>query len=140
VQLPHARQIEATLATGNQRDQQELARFYLDRARRLYEQEHDREALDELRRTLFLSPYHAEAHLLLGRIYLRGGRVREAIDALKISLWSDETAEAHAALAQAHLDASDLELARTGATRALTLDAQSAEAKRVLDEIARDAR
>jgi tetratricopeptide (TPR) repeat protein/TolB-like protein len=135
VELPHARQIEATLATGNQRDQQELARFYLDRARRLYEQEHDRDALDELRRTLFLSPYQAEAHLLMGRIYLRGGRVREAIDALNISIWSSETADAHAALAQAHFDARDLELARTEATRALTLDAQSAEARHVLEQL-----
>jgi len=135
VELPHARQIEATLATGSQRDQQELARFYLDRARRLYEQEHDRDALDELRRTLFLSPYQAEAHLLMGRIYLRGGRVREAIDALNISIWSRETADAHAALAQAHFEARDLELARTEATRALTLDAQSAEARHVLEQL-----
>jgi tetratricopeptide (TPR) repeat protein len=135
VELPRARQIEATLATGNQRDQQELARFYLDRARRLYEQDHDRDALDELRRALFLSPYQAEAHLLMGRIYLRGGRVREAIDALNISIWSSETAEAHAALAQAHFEARDLELARTEATRALTLDAQSAEARHVLEQL-----
>ena len=43
VELPHSRTIEETLATSGQRDQQELARFYLDRARRLYEQENDRE-------------------------------------------------------------------------------------------------
>jgi tetratricopeptide (TPR) repeat protein len=137
VELPRARQIEGTLATGNQRDQQELARFYLDRARRLYEQEHDREALDELRRTLFLSPYQADAHLLLARIHLRGGRVRDAIDALNISIWSNETAEAHAVLAQAHFDARDLELARGEATRALVLDPQSVEAKRILEQLAK---
>src|SRR5262245_18890183 len=133
VELPRARQIETTLATSNQRDQQELARFYLDRARRSFAEEHDRDAIDEIRRTLFLSPYQAEAHLLLARIYLRGGRVRDAIEALKISIWSNETAEAHAVLAQARLDARELELARTEATRALTLDSQSAEARRVLD-------
>jgi tetratricopeptide (TPR) repeat protein len=137
VELPRARQIEGTLATGSQRDQQELARFYLDRARRLYEQEHDREALDELRRTLFLSPYQADAHLLLARIHLRGGRVRDAIDALNISIWSNETAEAHAVLAQAHFDARDLELARGEATRALVLDPQSVEAKRILEQLAK---
>ncbi len=27
----------------------------------------------ELRRAVFLSPYEAEAHLLIGRIHLRGG-------------------------------------------------------------------
>ena len=87
-----------TLAVSGQRDQQELARFYLDRGRRLFEQENDREAMAELNRALYLSPYLAEAHLLLGRSHLRSGRAREAIDALKISLWSAETAEAHVAL------------------------------------------
>jgi tetratricopeptide (TPR) repeat protein len=134
VELPRARRVEATLATGNQRDQQELARFYYDRARRLFDQEQDREAIDELRRTLFLSPYQADAHLLLARIYLRGGRVRDAIDALNISIWSNETAEAHAVLAQAHFEAQNLELAKTEAARALALDPQSAEAKHVLDQ------
>lgn len=137
VELPRARQIEATLATGNQRDQQELARFYLDRARRLYEQEHDRDALDEIRRTLFLSPYQADAHLLLARIYLRGGRVRDAIDALHISIWSNETAEAHAVLAQAHVEARELDLARSEASRALALDPASADARRVLDQLSK---
>lgn len=137
VELPRARRVEAALATGNQRDQQELARFYFDRARRSFEQEQDREALDELRRTLFLSPYQADAHLLMARIYLRSGRVRDAIDALKISLWSNETAEAHAVLAQAHVEAHDLEAARLEATRALALDSQSAEAKRVLEQLAK---
>jgi hypothetical protein len=71
----------------------------------------------------------------MGRIYLRGGRVREAIEALNISIWSSETAEAHATLAQAHFEARDLELARSEATRALTLDAQSAEARHVLEQL-----
>jgi len=137
VELPRARQIEATLATGNQRDQQELARFYLDRARRLYEQEHDRDALDEIRRTLFLSPYQADAHLLLARIYLRGGRVREAIDALHISIWSNETAEAHGVLAQAHVEARELDLARSEASRALALDPESVDARRVLEQLSK---
>jgi tetratricopeptide (TPR) repeat protein len=137
VELPRARQIEAALATGNQRDQQELGRFYLDRARRLYEQEHDRDALDEIRRTLFLSPYQADAHLLLARIYLRGGRVREAIDALHISIWSSETAEAHGVLAQAHVEARELDLARSEASRALALDPESVDAKRVLEQLSK---
>lgn len=132
VELPHAR-IEETLATSGQRDQQELARFYLDRGRRLYQQENDRDATAELNRVLFLSPYEAEAHLLLGRIHLRNGRVHEAIDALKISVWSAETAEAHAALASAYAEAKDPGSARAEANRALGLDPASAEARRVLD-------
>jgi tetratricopeptide (TPR) repeat protein len=135
VELPRVNRVEETLATSGQRDQQELARFYLDRGRRLYEQENDRDALTELNRSLFLSPYLADAHLLVGRIHLRGGRFRDAIDALKISVWSADTAEAHAVLAQAYVDARDLDAARAEAQRALTLDPASAEAKHVLEQL-----
>ena len=137
IELPQANRVEESLAGGGQRDQQELARFYLDRGRRLFQQERDRDALAELNRTLFLSPYEAEAHLLVGRIHLRGGRVGEAIDALKISLWSRETAGAHAALARAYLETKDPEAARTEADRAIVLDPASAEAKGVLEKIPR---
>ena len=70
----------------------EIARFYLDRGRRLFQQENDREAIVELNHAIYVSPYLAEAHLLLGRSLLRNGRVHEAIDAFKIALWSAETA------------------------------------------------
>ena len=133
VELPHARRIDTKITETGQRDQQELATFYLDRARRLFQQESDREAAAELDRALYLSPYLAPAHLLLGRIHLRNGRVREAIDALKISLWSAETAEAHTVLADAYMRSKDVATARTEAGRALTLDPSSSEAKRVLD-------
>ena len=85
VDLPHSGRAQEYLAAG-QRDQRAVALFHLDRGRRLFDQERDRDVLDELNRTLFLSPYEADAHLLVGRIYLRGGRVADAIDALKISL------------------------------------------------------
>ena len=133
VELPHARRIDTKITETGQRDQQELATFYLDRARRLFQQESDREAAAELDRALYLSPYLAPAHLLLGRIHLRNGRVREAIDALKISLWSAETAEAHTVLTDAYMRSKDVATARTEAGRALTLDPSSSEAKRVLD-------
>lgn len=134
VELPHDRQIEQTLA-NNQSDQRELARFYLDRARRLAAQESDREALDELNRVLFLSPYDAEAHRLLGRIHLRAGHAREAIDALNISIWSEETAEAHGLLAQAYADTHDLDQAKREAEKALALDPRQDDARRVLDRV-----
>lgn len=121
VELPHSRQIEEALANSGQRNQQDLARYYYDRARRLYEEEHDTDAIAELNRVLFLSPYDARAHLLLGRIHLRAGRVRESIDALQISLWSTETVEAHVALAEAYLSLKEVESARAEAERALSL-------------------
>jgi tetratricopeptide (TPR) repeat protein len=135
VELPHAASMAETLASSGQRDQQELARFYLDRARRLFDEERDGDALQELNRTLFLSPYEAAAHLLVGRIHLRGGRVQAAIEALKISLWSDASAEAHAVLAEAYLEADDPAAARAEAERALALDPGSARARSVLDRV-----
>ena len=131
VELPHQR-IEARLASSEQRDQEELATFYLDRGRRLYQEENDRDAIVELNRATYLSPYRAEAHLLLGRIYLRNGRVPDAIGALKIALWSKETAEAHAALGEAYRQAKDVAAARAEAQQALALDPALAEAKQLL--------
>lgn len=135
IELPHARRIEASLSAGEQRDQQELARFYLERGRRLFEQENDRDALAELNRALYLSPYDAEAHLMLGRIHLRGGRLQEAVSALKISLWSAETAQAHLALADAYLQAKDVQAARAEAERALVLAPGSRDARQLLERM-----
>jgi len=134
VELPHSRQIDQTLA-NRQNDQQELARFYLDRARRLVTQESDREAVAELNRVLFLAPYDAEAHLLLGRVHLRAGHAREAIDELTISIWSAETADAHALLAEAYLQAKEADAARNEAERALALDPRHEGARRVLSQL-----
>lgn len=120
--------IDRAITTTAQRDQRELAQFHLERGRRLYEAEQDREAAAELRRAVFLSPYEAEAQLLLGRIQLRGGRPQEAVAALKISIWSRDTAAAQAALADAYLRLKDLASARTHVQKALALDPQSAEA------------
>jgi tetratricopeptide (TPR) repeat protein len=135
IELPHTRRMAATLATAEQRDQRELALFYLERGRRLFEEENDREAVMELNRAVYLSPYEAEAHLLLGRIHLRNGRVHAAIDALKISLWSTETAQAHVVLAEAYLQAKNPASARAEAERALTLDPASSDAKHLLEKI-----
>jgi len=89
--LPHAH-LERRLASSEQRTQDDLARVYLDSAKKEYERENDRLAADDLNRALYVSPYLAEAHLLLGRIHLRNGRTPEAVNAFKIALWSAETA------------------------------------------------
>lgn len=134
VELPHSGRVEETLASSGQRDQRELAQFYYERGRRAYEQENDRDALAELNRALFLSPYMADAHLLIGRIHLRSLRFRDAVDALKIALWSSETAEAHAVLAEAYLGLKDDASARTEAQKALALDPSLEAARRTLDK------
>jgi len=127
--------IDTALVASAQREQRELAGFHLDRGRRLFEAERDGEAVAELRRALYLSPYQPEAHLLLGRIYLRSGRTREAIDALKISLWSAEGVEAHVALAEAYLQAHDTEGARHEIARALDMDPESEAARLVRERL-----
>ena len=135
IELTRARRLETRLAASEQRDQEEIVRFHLDRGRRLFQQENDRDASVELDRALYLSPYLAEAHLLLGRIHLRNGRVQEAIEAFKISLWSAETAEVHLALGEAYLQKKDLAAARTAAERALAIDPASLDAKQLLARI-----
>ncbi|HEX2343478.1 MAG TPA: tetratricopeptide repeat protein [Vicinamibacterales bacterium] len=101
IDLPRAQRVESTIATPAERDQRELAAFHLDRGRRLYEELRDREALGELQKSIYLSPYQAQAQFLVGRIHLRNGRVREAIDALTVSIWIEDTPAARDALAEA---------------------------------------
>lgn len=127
--------IDQAITSTAQRDQRDLAQFYLERGRRLYEAEQDRDAMLELRRAVFLSPYEAEAHLLVGRIHLRAGRPREAADALKISIWSRDTAAAHVALADAYLRLKDVAGAKVHVQKALALDPASAEARALQERI-----
>jgi Tfp pilus assembly protein PilF len=126
---------DQTIVTSAQREQRELAAFHLEQGRRLFDREQDREALAELRRAVYLSPYEARAHLLIGRIYLRAGRPADAIDAFKISIWSEDQSQAHVFLAEAYLKTGDTAGARAEIQRALALDPSSADAKRLLAEI-----
>jgi len=135
---PRSERADASVEMIGQSDQRDMAMFYLERARRLAEQDNDREAEAEVKRALYLAPYDAAAHLLLGRICLRSGRTRDAIEAFKISLWSKETAAAHVALAEAYLDAHSPDLARGEAERALAMEPESAAAKQVLDRVKRE--
>ncbi len=128
--------VESTIASSGQRDQAALATFHLESGRRAFEREADREAEQELRRALYLSPYLAEAHLLLGRIHLRTGRAVEALQAFKIALWSEETVSAHVALAEAYLLLQDIASARAAVERALVLDPASADARALATRIA----
>ena len=52
----------------------------------------------------------------------------EAVEALKIALWSEETVAAHVALAEALLQMQDQAAARAEVDRALVLDPKSADA------------
>lgn len=130
------RRVDHTLATSGQREQKELAAFHLDRGRRFFEQGSNGEAVTELSRAIYLSPYEAEAHLLLGRIHMRTGETSAAINAFKIALWSQESVEGRVALAQAYLQLKDQAAARGALERALVLDPNSSEARELLGKLA----
>jgi len=124
-----------SVASSAQREQRDLASFHLDRGRQLFEREQDRDAMADLKRAVYLSPYEASAHLLIGRIHLRAGRAADAIDALKISIWSEDSAAARVALGEAYLASKNPDAARVELERALALDPASTDARRLLDTI-----
>ena len=84
--------------------------------RRAYQAERDGEAIVGAAAGRLSGPVpDSAAHLLLGRVYLRGGRTDEAIDEFKIAIWSDDTVGAHLALAEAYVQAKDFAAARSRA-------------------------
>src|SRR5207247_8006692 len=115
-------------AETGRRDQGTVAAVDLGRGRRWYEQGNEVEAIGELRRALYLSPYEADAHVLLGRIYLQTGQTQAAIVAFKIALWSAESAQAHLAVAQAYAQARNNAGGSAEAHSGLTLAPNQAEA------------
>ena len=127
--------VDTLIATSGQREQRELATFHMDRGRRFFEQGNDTEAIAEFRRALYLAPYESEAQLLLGQIYLRTGQTPAAIDAFKISIWSQESAAARVALARAYMHAKDDAAARHELERALVLEPNAADAKELQSQL-----
>jgi tetratricopeptide (TPR) repeat protein len=135
--VPGSLRVDNVIVAAEQRDQRDLATFHLQAGRRAFQAERDAEAIGELRRAIYLSPYQSEAHLLLGRAYLRSGRIDDAVDALKIAIWIDDTVAAHLLLAEAYIQARDLDVARAELQWILKADPQNSEARRLLDGIAK---
>ena len=131
--VPASLRVENVIVASGQRDQRELATYHLEAGRRAYEGERDVEAIAELRRAVYLSPYDSEAHLLLARAYMRSGRVNEAIDALKISIWSTDTIAARLVLAEAYIQVRDDASARADLETILKMDPGNAAALRLLE-------
>jgi cytochrome c-type biogenesis protein CcmH/NrfG len=127
--------VENVIVAAGQRDQRELAAFHLEAGKRAYAAERDVEAISELRRAVYLSPYDSEAHLLLGRAYLRSGLLPDGIDALKISIWSRDTTAARLALAEAYIQSRDLESARQELQTILERESANADARRLLERL-----
>jgi Flp pilus assembly protein TadD len=133
--LPDALRVENVIGAAGQRDQRQLAAFHLEAARRAYDAGRDAQAISELQRAVYLSPYDDEAHLMLGRIYLRGGRLPDAIDALKISIWSSDTTSSRLVLAETYEKAGLLNEARIELRTVLERDAANVEARQALERL-----
>lgn len=127
--VPAALRLENVIVAAGQRDQQQLAAIHLANARRLAEAERDFDAIAELRRAVYLAPYQHDAHLLLADIYLRASRVEEAVNELKISIWSEDTVAARLKLAEAYLALRNPDAARTELQTVLKREPANARAR-----------
>ncbi len=121
--------LASALAAGVQRDQRELATFHVDTARRAYEAGRDPEAIRDLQRALYLTPYDVEALQLLGRAQARSGLLQEAAGTFKIAIWSAESAALQVELGEVLLRLHDTAGALRAAERALVLEPTLAPAR-----------
>ncbi len=101
----------------------------LAKARTLYQEGRDDEALPELHRVVMLEPTNAEAYLLSGRINQRRGDQEAAIAALKTSIfWDPKLIDAHILLGRIFLERGDRGEAAKYASSAMTIDPNNQEA------------
>ena len=121
--------LASALAAGVQRDQRELATFHVDTARRAFEAGRDPEAIRDLQRALYLTPYDVEALQLLGRAQARSGLLQEAAGTFKIAIWSAESASLQVELGEVLLRLHDPAGALRAAERALVLEPMLAPAR-----------
>jgi tetratricopeptide (TPR) repeat protein len=119
-----------------QRDQEATGQFHLTNARGLLADGRDRDAIGELRRAIYLSPYEEEPHRLLGGIHQRAGRLSEAVEAYTVALWCRETVAGRVALGAALLESGQREAAQREAARALVLEPGSVDARALAERAA----
>jgi tetratricopeptide (TPR) repeat protein len=101
----------------------------LAKARDLYQEGRDDEALPELHRVVMLEPTNAEAYLLSGRINQRRGDQEAAIAALKTAIfWDPKLIDAHILLGRIFLERGDRGEATKYASSAMTIDSNNQEA------------
>lgn len=101
----------------------------LAKARDLYQEGRDDEALPELHRVVMLEPTNAEAWLLSGRINQRRGDQEAAIAALKTSIfWDPKPIDSYILLGRIFLERGDRGEATKYSTSAMTIDPNNQEA------------
>jgi tetratricopeptide (TPR) repeat protein len=105
------------------------AQDLLLKARELYQQGRDDEALTELHRVLTSEPTNAEAYLLSGRINQRRSDQEAAIAALKTAIfWDPKLIDAHILLGRIFLERGDRGEATKYANSAINIDPNNQEA------------
>lgn len=102
---------------------------FLAKARELYTEGRDEEALTELHRVLTNEPTNAQAYLLSGRINQRRSDQEAAIAALKTAIfWDPKLIDAHILLGRIFLERGDRGEATKYSRSAMTIDPNNQEA------------
>jgi len=66
---------------------------------------------------------------------LRAGQIADAIDELKISIWSDDQTDARVTLAEAYIQSKNFDSARSELQTVLTREPSNADARRLLASV-----
>jgi tetratricopeptide (TPR) repeat protein len=126
---------EARAATGGPLDARDTPATHLRRARQELSGGQLDAAEHEYHVTLATDKGNAAAHLGLGEIARRQGRLDDAVKELQLSLEARDSAVVRTTLARVYLEQKKTTLARTEVERALKLAPNYAEAKQLLEHL-----
>jgi tetratricopeptide (TPR) repeat protein len=112
----------------------ELAATLLGRAEKLQEAGDVEGALREAMRSGYLDPHNRRTHLLIGRLHRRRGDNERALNEFRIALWTWDEASVRVEVAQLLKEMGREPEAVLEARKALKLDPQNAEARRLAGE------
>ncbi len=101
----------------------------LEKARKLYQNGSDDDAMAELRRVLAREPMSAESYLILGKIHLRRGDLDQAVSSFKTAIfWDNRLIDAHVSLGKIYLDRGDCLQAKNYSASASEIDSENQDA------------
>ena len=137
---PSFRQLQLTLQTLDEEKLSRLprtqhAQVHLERGRDLFREQNDAEALNELKEAATLDPQASDTHLLLARLYERGGQKEEAIREAELALAAPKPVDAHLLLAKVYLEQNKLQEAQRHAQQVLSMEPGNVAARSVLQTI-----
>ena len=98
----------------------------LEKARQLYKNGNDDEAMAVLRRVLAAEPMSAESYLILGKIHLRRGDMDQAVSSFKTAIfWDNRLVDAHVSLGKIYLEKGDCLQAKNYSASATELEPEN---------------